>query len=61
MMQGSIMSTLNLTYSELIKSDIKYILEMSPVQYFAFGVEIIEFQWVLIVSIDAVCVLTLPS
>ena len=55
------MSTLNFTYSELTKSDIKYIFDMSLVQYLASGVDIIEFQCVLIVSIDAVYVLTSPS
>ena len=36
-------------------------LEMSAVQYFAFGVDTVEFQWTLIVSIDAECVVVLPS
>ena len=55
------MSTLNFTYSELTKLDIKYIFDMLPVQYLAFGMDITEFQCVLIVSMDAVCVLTSPS
>ena len=44
MIGGGIISTLNFTYSELTKLDIKYIMEISPVQYFACGVEITEFQ-----------------
>jgi hypothetical protein len=36
------------------------ILDMPAVQYFAPGVETTEFQYILIVSIDAVCVVTSP-
>ena len=59
--RGGIISNLNLTYSELIKDDIKNILDMSPIQYHALGVEITEFRCVLIVSIEAVCVVKSPS
>ena len=51
----------NLTYSDLTRSDIRYMLEISPVQYLASFDDTTEFQWALIVSIDAVCVVTSPS
>ena len=52
---------LNFIYSDSTRSDIRYILEISLVQYFSFSVETTEFQCALIVSIDAVCVVTSPS
>ena len=38
----------------------RYMLEMYPVQFWALGVETTLFQWGLIVSIEEVCVETLP-
>jgi hypothetical protein len=35
-------------------------LLQSMVQYFAVLVDIVEFQWILMVSILAVCVVVLP-
>ena len=52
---------LNFTYSDSTRLDIRYILEISPVQYFAFSVDTTEFQRALIVSIGDVCVVTSPS
>jgi hypothetical protein len=58
---GGIMSYLNLTYSASGNNEHKYMFDISAVQYFAPGVDITEFQCILIVSIEAVCVVTLPS
>ena len=49
----------NFTYSDSTRSG--YMLEMSPVQYFASFDDTTEFQCALIVSIDDVCVVTSPS
>ena len=48
------------TYLASSRLEHRYMLEMSPVQYLAFGIDITLFQWVLVLSIDAVCVVTLP-
>ena len=48
------------TYSASLRVEHRYMLEISPVQYWVFGVETTLFQWVSIVSIEAVCVETLP-
>ena len=49
----------NRTYSALPRVEHKYMLEISPIQYQTLGVETTLFQWVLIVSIETVCVDTL--
>ena len=49
------------TYSASGKEDIRYIFEISPVQYFTQGVDSTEFQCIFIVSILAVCVVTSPK
>ena len=56
---GGISSMGNWTYSASSSVEHRYMVEMSPVQYQALGVEITLFQWILIVSIEAVCVDTL--
>ena len=48
------------TYSISPRIERRYMLKMSPVQYRALGVETTLLQWVLIVSIEAVCVVILP-
>ena len=60
MMLGGIRWMGKRTYSASLSLEHRYMLEMSLVQYQAFGDETMLFQWVLIVSIDAVCVETLP-
>ena len=60
MMLGGIRWMGKRTYSASSRLEHRYMFEMSPVQYRALGVETTLFQWVLIVSIDAVCVDTLP-
>ena len=50
---SGICETGNLTYCASGSSEQRYMLEISAVQYLAFGVEIVEFQWTLIVSIEA--------
>ena len=60
MMLGGIRWMEKQTYSASLRVEHRYMLEMSPVQYQALGVETTLFQWVLIVSIEAVCVETLP-
>ena len=44
------------TYLASSRFEHRYMLEMLPVQYLACGVDTILFQWVMIISIDAVCV-----
>ena len=48
------------TYSVSSRVEHRYMLEMLPVQYRALDVDTTLFQWVLVVSIEAVCVETLP-
>ena len=60
MMLGGIRWMGNWTYSASSSVEHRFMFEMFPVQYCALGVEITLFQWVLIVSIEAVCVDTLP-
>ena len=59
MMLGGIRWMGKRTYSTALTLEHRYMLEMSSVQYLAFGINTMLFQWVLIVSIDAVCVETL--
>ena len=60
MMLGGIRWMGERTYLASSRLEQRYMLEMSPVQYPAFGVDTTLFQWVLIVFIEAVCVETLP-
>ena len=60
MMLGGIRWMGKQTYSALSRVEHRYMLGMSPVQYRVLGVETTLFQWVLIVSIEAVCIETLP-
>ena len=61
MIAGGIRLTLNLTYSGLSSSEHRYMFEISAVQHFAFGVEMILLSSILKDSIPAVCVVTLPK
>ena len=56
-----IMLALNLTNSGLSSSEHKYMLDMSAVQHFALGVEMILLSRILNDSMPAVCVVTLPK
>ena len=60
MMLGGIRWMGKWTYLASLRFEHEYMLEMPPVQYLAFGVNTMLFQWILIVSVVAVCVETLP-
>ena len=60
MMLGMIRWMEKRTYSTSSRIEHRYMLEISPVQYLALGVETTLFQWILTVSIEAVCIETLP-
>ena len=61
MIAGGIRLTLNLTYSGLSRREHRYMFEISAVQHFALGVEMILLSSILNDSIPAVCVVTLPK
>ena len=58
---GGTRSMSNLTYSASRWRDSRYMLEMLPVQYLAPGVERTDCQCILIVSMEAVLVVTSPK
>ena len=60
MMLGRIRRMRNWMFSASPSVKLRYMLEMPPVQYRALSVETTLFQWVLIISIEDVCVDTLP-